>query len=147
MENITVFWELLIQFKLQIKSMSLTTALNQEVRIIRTERGLVISGTRLTIYEIIDLLKANYPPKLIRDKFNLTEQQINAALSYIKENQIAVEREYQQVLETRVEIRSYWEEYNRERFAIIANIPHKKEQEKLWAKLEAQKEKRIQEKP
>jgi uncharacterized protein (DUF433 family) len=122
----------------------MTKVLNQQVSIIPTERGLVITGTRITIYDIMDLLKVNYPPKLIRDKLNLTDQQINTALSYIQEHQIALEKEYQQLLKTRAEIRSYWEEYNRERFAKIATIPHKKEQEKLWAKLEEQKAKRIQ---
>ncbi len=107
--------------------------------IIRTERGLTISGTRITLYDVIDLLKAEYPPKLICDKFNLTEQQTNAALSYIEANHSEIETEYQEVLKTREEIRQYWEEGNREHFKRISQIPHKPGQEALWEKLESQK--------
>jgi uncharacterized protein (DUF433 family) len=113
--------------------------------IIRTERGLTIAGTRLTLYDVMDFLKAQYPPKLIRDKFNLTDEQINGALSYLEANRTHVEAEYQEVLQTREEIRSYWEERNRERFARIAKMPRKPEQEALWAKLEEQKAKRAAE--
>lgn len=124
----------------------MASSVNGQSIIIRTERGLTILGTRLTLYAVMDFLKAQYPPKLIRDKFNLTDDQINAALSYIEANRTQIETEYQQVLQTREEIRQYWEEYNRERFARIAEMPHKPEQESLWAKLEEQKAKRATEK-
>jgi uncharacterized protein (DUF433 family) len=124
----------------------MTLAANGQATIIRTERGLTISGTRLTVYDVMDFLKAQYPPKLIRDKFNLTDAQINAALSYIEANPTQLETEYQEVLQTRAEIRQYWEERNRERFARIAKMPHKPEQEALWAKLEEQKARRAAQK-
>ena len=115
---------------------------NGKAAIIRTERGLTISGTRITLYDVIDFLKAQYPPKLIRDTFNLTDAQINAALSYIKDRQIQVEAEYQEVLQTREEIRQYWEERNHDRLARIATMPRKPGQEAIWAKLEEQKARR-----
>lgn len=120
---------------------------NGQSAIICTERGLTIVGTRITLYDVMDFLKAQYPPKLIRDKFNLTDEQINAALSYLEANRIQVEAEYQEVLHTRAEIRQYWEERNREHFAQIAALPRKLGQEALWAKLEEQKAKRASEKP
>jgi uncharacterized protein (DUF433 family) len=120
----------------------MTLASNGQAVIIRTERGLTIAGTRTSLYDVIDLLKADYPYKLIRDTFNLTDAQIHAALSYIKANQIQVEAEYQEVLQTREEIRQYWEERNRERFDRIATTPHKPEQKAFWAKLEEQRAKR-----
>lgn len=120
----------------------MTQASDRETTIIRTERGLTIAGTRLTLYDVIDFLKAQYPPKLIRDKFNLTEEQLSAALGYIKANSTQVEAEYQQVLQTREEIRQYWEDRNREHLTHIATMPHKPGQETLWAKLEEQKAKR-----
>ncbi|MCU0541453.1 MAG: DUF433 domain-containing protein [Oscillatoriaceae cyanobacterium Prado104] len=121
----------------------MTRTANQQVEIIRTERGLTIAGTRTSLYDVIDFLKADYPPKLIRDTFNLTDVQINAALSYIEANQAEVEAEYQEVLKTREEIRQYWEERNRDRFARIAATPHKPGQEAFWAKLEEQRAKRV----
>ena len=120
----------------------MTPVSDRQATIIRTERGLTISGTRLTLYDVMDFLKAEYSPKLIRNRFNLTDNQINAAMSYIEANRDRLETEYQQVLQTRAEIRSYWEERNRERFDRIAMMPRKPGQEALWAKLEEQKARR-----
>jgi uncharacterized protein (DUF433 family) len=120
----------------------MTPTSNGQPIIIRTERGLTIAGTRITLYDVIDFLKVQYPPKLIRDTFNLTDAQINAALSYIKANQIQVETEYQEVLQTREEIHQYWEERNRDRLARIASMPRKPGQEAIWAKLDEQKARR-----
>lgn len=124
----------------------MTPVSDKQATIVRTERGLTISGTRLTLYDLMDFLKAEYSPKLIRNRFNLTDDQINAAMSYIEANRDRLETEYQQVLQTRAEIRSYWEERNRERFDRIAMMPHKPGQEALWAKLEEQKARRIAQK-
>ena len=118
-------------------------ASNGQVAIIRTERGLTIVGTRTSLYDIMDLLKAQYPPKLIRDKFNLDDAQINAALSYIESNHTQVEAEYQEVLQTREEICQYWDDRNREQLAHLASKPCKPDQEALWAKLEQQKAQRV----
>lgn len=94
----------------------MTIASNETANIIRTERGLTIAGTRITLYDVMDLLKAEYQSKLIRDKFNLTNEQINSALTYLRMNHVHIEAEYQEVLATRKEIRQYWEERNREHF-------------------------------
>ena len=120
---------------------------SEKAFIIRTERGLTIAGTRITLYAVIDLIKAQYPPKLIRDKFNLTDEQISAALSYIETHHTQVEAEYQEVLQTREEIYQYWEERNREHFAKMAAKPQKPEKQALWAKLEEQKAQRTSIKP
>ncbi len=120
----------------------MTLASSRPIMITRTERGLTIAGTRTSLYDVMDLLKAQYPPKLIRDTFNLTDAQIEAALSYIQEYPVQVEAEYQDVLQTREEIRQYWEDHNRERFAEIAVMPRKPEHQEIWAKLDAQKARR-----
>lgn len=124
----------------------MTPISDKQATIIRTERGLTISGTRLTLYDVMDFLKAEYSPKLIRNKFNLTDDHINAAMSYIEANRAQIETEYQQVLQTRIEIRSYWENRNRERFDRIAMMPRKPGQEALWTKLEEQKVRRVAQK-
>ncbi|BAZ05876.1 DUF433 domain-containing protein [Calothrix sp. NIES-3974] len=116
---------------------------NNRTLIVRTERGLTIAGTRISLYDVLDFLKIHYPPKLIRDKLNLTDAQIEAALSYIEANRSTIEIEYQQVLHTREEIYQYWQERNRDRLAKIASMPHKPDQEALWKKLEEQKARRI----
>ena len=103
----------------------MTLTSNVKVAIIRTERGLTIAGTRITVYHIMDYLNAGWTPKLIPGWLRLTEEQLNAALSYIEEHRSEVEAEYQTVLQTSEEIREYWEEKNRPRFARIAAMPPK----------------------
>ncbi len=106
---------------------------------IRTEWGLTIAETRITLYDVMDYVMAQYPPKLIGDVLNLNQEQVNSALLYIEKNRAEVEAEYQAVLREAEEIRQYWEERNREHFARIAAIPPKPGREALWAKLQEQK--------
>ncbi|MGK7928420.1 MAG: DUF433 domain-containing protein, partial [Spirulina sp.] len=47
--------------------------LNGKPAIVRTERGLTISGTRITLYDLMDYLRDGYPIKFIRGIFSLTE--------------------------------------------------------------------------
>ena len=37
------------------------TTMNGSPAIIRTERGLTIKGTRITLYDVMEYLKADYP--------------------------------------------------------------------------------------
>lgn len=109
--------------------------------IIRTERGLTIRGTRITLYDVIEYLKADYPTWLIQERLSLTEEQLTAALIYIEAHQTEVEAEYQTVLKTSQEIRVYWEHYNQERFKQAAQRTLKSEEKILREKLEAWKTK------
>ena len=117
----------------------MTSMSNQKPTIIRTERGLTISGTRITLYDVMDYVTARYPSKFIRSLFDLTDDQMNAALSYIEANRSEVEAAYQVVLKQAQENRQYWEERNREHFAHVAAMPPKPGREALWAKLQEQK--------
>jgi uncharacterized protein (DUF433 family) len=121
--------------------MGMVSVSNNQPTIIRTERGLTIAGTRITLYDVMDYLTAQYPPKFIRCLFDLTEDQINAALSYIEANLAEIEAEYQLVLREAKEIQHYWEERNREHYARVAAMPPKPGTEALWAKLREQKAK------
>jgi uncharacterized protein (DUF433 family) len=119
----------------------MTLASNGQAAIIRTERGLTIAGTRITLYDVIDYLESGWSPKLIRDWLPLTEEQLEVALSYIETHRTEVEAEYQTVLQTAQEIQDYWQEKNRERLAQIASIAPKSGQEEIHAKLQAWKTK------
>jgi uncharacterized protein (DUF433 family) len=123
------------------KAKDMSLASTGRTDIIWTERGLTISGTRITLYDVMDYVIAQYPSKFIRSLFDLTEDQINVALSYIEANRAEVEAEYQIVLKQAEENRQYWEERNRERFTQIAAMSPKPGQESLWAKLREQKAK------
>jgi len=107
--------------------------------VVRTERGLSIAGTRITLYDVMDYLKADWPPKLIQHWLNLTEAQMADVLTYIHTHRDLVEAEYRLVLEHAEANRRYWEERNRERLAQIAQLPPKPGYETLYAKLQARK--------
>jgi uncharacterized protein (DUF433 family) len=119
----------------------MTPASNGQASIIRTERGLTISGTRITLYDVMDYVTAQYPPKFIRGLFNLTDEQINVALTYIETNRAEVEAEYQIVLKEAEELRQYYEQRNRDLIARLATKPPKPGMEAAWEKLQAQKAK------
>ena len=108
--------------------------------VIRTERGLTIAGTRITLYDVMDYVTADWPPKLIRDRLNLSDQQITDVLDYIAAHRAEVEADYQEVLQEAQTNRQYWEERNREHFRQIAALPPKPGQEALRDKLRAWKE-------
>lgn len=109
--------------------------------VVRTGRGLTIADTRITLYTIMDHLKSDWPPHLIQDWFNLTDEQIKGVLAYIEANQKEVEAEYQQVLKEAEETEQYWRQYNREHFAKVAAMPLKPGQEEIRAKLKTRREK------
>jgi uncharacterized protein (DUF433 family) len=117
------------------------TSPNDQSAIIRTERGLTIAGTRITLYDVMDYVTAQYPPKFIRAMLSLTDEQIDAALSYIQTHRVAVEAEYQDVLQESEELRRYWEEQNRELFAKISARPPNSDTEVIRVKIQAAKAK------
>jgi uncharacterized protein (DUF433 family) len=115
---------------------------HQHPSIIRTERGLTISGTRITLYDLMDYVTAQYPPKFIQGLFELTEEQINIALAYIETNSVEVEVEYQQVLKEAEELQKHYEEQNRELIIRTVAKSPKPGTEEAWEKLRAAKVKR-----
>lgn len=90
----------------------------------------------------MDYLNAGWTPKLIPGWLRLTQEQLNAALSYIEEHPSEVEAEYQTVVQTSEEIPEYWKAKNRDLFARIAAMPPKPGQKAIRAKIQAHKAKR-----
>ena len=107
--------------------------------VVRTSRGLSIAGTRITLYDVMDYLTANWPPDLIRDWFNLTDRQIADMMAYIEKNRPEVEAEYQLVLNQAEQVRCYWEARNQERPTQTAATPPEPGQEEIRARLAAWK--------
>lgn len=113
--------------------------LSYQASIIRTERGLTIAQTRITLYDVMDYLMAQYPPKFIQGLFDLTDGQISSALDYIETHRVEVEAEYQAVLREAEELRLYYEVENRDRIARIAAKPVSPGTEAIRAKLQAER--------
>ncbi len=120
----------------------MSKTLADQPAIIRTERGLTIAGTRITLYQLMDYIHKGYAPHIIRNYFYITDEQFNAAMSYIDNHRAEVEAEYQSVLQQAQENRQYWEERNKERLAYIATLTPKPEYKAAWEKLQARKAKR-----
>ncbi|MBD2315079.1 DUF433 domain-containing protein [Desertifilum sp. FACHB-1129] len=119
----------------------MTLGSNGQAAIIRTERGLTIAGTRITLYDVMDYVTAQYPPKFIQGLFELTDEQINAAFVYIEANRATVEAEYQMVLQEAEALQRYYDEKNRDLIARLAVQPPQPGQEAVRAKLQAAKAK------
>jgi uncharacterized protein (DUF433 family) len=112
---------------------------NGQASIIRTERGLTIAETRITLYDLMDYVTEQYPPKFIRAMLSLTDEQLDAALSYIDTHRTEVEAEYKSVLQDAKELQQYYEEQNRELIAHIAAKPPRPGTEEIRAKLQAER--------
>ncbi|NJM47421.1 MAG: DUF433 domain-containing protein [Alkalinema sp. RU_4_3] len=117
----------------------MTSVSNCRAEIVRTERGLTIAQTRITLYDVMDYLMAQYPPRFIQGLFDLTDGQISSALEYIETYRVEVEAEYQVVLREAEELRLYYEVENRDRIARIAAKPITPETEAIRAKLKAER--------
>ncbi len=107
--------------------------------IIRTERGLTVAGTRVTLYDILEYLADGWEHNELCALFGLSALQLDAALTYIERHREAVEAEYRDVVQQAEANRRYWEEHNRERLAALAARPGVSEQgqEVARAKLRA----------
>jgi hypothetical protein len=92
-------------------------------------------------HDVMDYLVADWPPHVIRQWLDLTEQQLTDVLQYIGVHRAELEAEYQQVLQQTEDIRQYWEGRNRERLAHTAAKPPTPGQEAARAKLQAWKAK------
>ena len=112
--------------------------------VVRTPGGLFVAGTRITLYDVMDYLVADWPPHLIRHWLNLTERQMADVLQYIDRHRAEFEAEYQQVLQQAADIRHYWDVRHQEwgeRMAATLPMPG---QEAARAKLQAWKAKLAQ---
>jgi uncharacterized protein (DUF433 family) len=115
----------------------MSRAETQKPTVVRTERGLTVGGTRLTIYQLMDHLKAGQLPDVWQEWYGLTAEQVADVLGYIDEHRDTVEVEYEEVLRQAAVNQKYWEERNRSRMEQIARTPLSGDRAILQAKLEA----------
>jgi uncharacterized protein (DUF433 family) len=68
------------------------------VSVIDRGRGLEVAGTRVTVYCIMDYVRAGDPPSQIAEELDLSEEQVQAALEYINAHRDEVEAQYEAIL-------------------------------------------------
>ena len=61
----------------------------------RSDKGLTISGSRVTLYAVMDYLHAGRTPEEICEWLALSAEQMRAATEYIASHRKEVEDEYQ----------------------------------------------------
>ncbi|MFG6100165.1 DUF433 domain-containing protein [Leptothoe sp. ISB3NOV94-8A] len=111
----------------------------ESVSISRTERGLTIQGTRITLYDVMDYLTAGYENETIRKMLSLNQAQWDAAQTYIAAHHIDIIGEYHQVLAQAEENRQYWETRNQELLTYRESIKSEHEMTAAHKKLQAWK--------
>src|SRR5262245_9581510 len=79
----------------------------------RSDRGLSIAGKRITLYLIMEYLKAGWPPHLIRHWLDLTDEGITNSINFIESNRDEFEAEYNEVVRKADEREQFWREQNR----------------------------------
>ena len=113
-----------------------TTTRIEYPSIVRTSRGVSIAGTRITLYNILDYLRAGWSAKLIQQWLDLTDVQIADVTNYIDANRDEVEREYEQVLRRAKENQEYWKAREQEHLARPKSKALTPEQIELRAKFQ-----------
>jgi uncharacterized protein (DUF433 family) len=68
-------------------------------QIIDRGRGPEIEGTRVTIYRIMDFVVEGANADRIAAELNLSMEEVNVALDYLRENRGAIETEYDRILQ------------------------------------------------
>jgi uncharacterized protein (DUF433 family) len=76
----------------------------------RTDRGLCVANTRISLYLIMDYLKASWTPQLIRHWLGLSEEEMSAATNYIAAHQAEFEAEYTEVVKKNEEREKFYRE-------------------------------------
>ncbi|HST87143.1 MAG TPA: DUF433 domain-containing protein [Ktedonobacterales bacterium] len=105
----------------------------------RPDKGLTISGTRVTLYALMDYLHWGWPHDEIRDWLSLSDDQLRAALDYIAAHHDEVEAEYREVVRKAEERRRYYEELEREHLARTPPSPTTPERAALRVRIAEQR--------
>ena len=105
----------------------------------RTDIGLAIAGTRITLYTIIEYLREGWPHEEIGGWLNLTAEQMQAALDYIAAHRDEVEAEYDEVIQEAEERQRYWEARLRDHLDRQRRTAPSPEKAALYARLAEQR--------
>ncbi len=94
-----------------------------EALIVETARGPSLAGTRITVYSVLDLIKAKRSKRYIEQMMRLTPEQVDAVFTYVEKHKEEVERDYAEILRRNEELRLRYEAQNRARSRFPAEMP------------------------
>lgn len=110
-----------------------------EALIVETPRGPSLAGTRITVYAVMDLIKAGRSRRYVAQLTSLTPEQVDAVFDYVETHREAVEAEYARILEREAEARAAFMEWRRKRFPHLVDLSPEELQQHYFQKLEAMK--------
>lgn len=114
-----------------------TTTIN--ALIVETARGPSIEGTRITVYSVMDYIKANRSKEYIAQIMLITPEQVEAVYEYIEQHRAAVEAAYERILRREATARVESEKTMRERAPYLFELTTEELRQFLIQKLEAKK--------
>jgi uncharacterized protein (DUF433 family) len=110
-----------------------------ESLIVETPRGPSIAGTRITVYSVMDLIKAGRSKRYIEQMMLLTPEQVDAVFKYVEQHREAVEAAYERILRREAEARAESERIMRERSPYPPDLPWEEKRKLMIQRLEAKK--------
>ena len=110
-----------------------------EALIVETPRGPSLAGTRITVYSVMDLIKANRSRRHIAQLMLLTPEQVDAVFDYVEAHREAVEAEYERILQREAIARAESERIMRERSPFPPDMPLEEKRKLMIQRLEAKK--------
>ena len=108
-----------------------------EAVIVETPRGPSLAGTRITVYSVMDLIKANRSKRYIAQMMLLTPEQVDAVFDYVETHRDAVEAAYTRILQREAVARAESERIMRERSPYPPDLPWEEKRKLMIQRLEA----------
>src|SRR5262249_2445111 len=103
--------------------------------IVETGRGPSITGTRTTVFSVMDSIKSGHSRDLIKQLFVISDEQLEAVFEFIATHKEEVEREYAEIVRRSTERREFYEQVFRERSSFSPEAPVEKRRRALRQKL------------
>ena len=103
-------------------------------------RGPSIAGTRITVYSVMDYIKANRSKEYILEMMPMiNEAQLDAVYEYIEQHKEEVERDYAEILRRSEELREHYDKIFWERTGFPTDLPLEERKALLMQRLEEKK--------
>jgi uncharacterized protein (DUF433 family) len=110
-----------------------------EALIVETPRGPSLAGTRITVYSVMDYIKAGRSKYYIGQIMELTREQVDAVFDYVEAHRDAVEAAYDRILQREAIARAESERMMRERSSFPPDMPWEEKRKLMIERLEAKK--------
>ncbi len=107
-----------------------------EALIVETPRGPSLAGTRITVYAVMDLIKAGRSRRYVAQLTTLTPEQVDAVYDYVETHREAVEAEYTRILEREAKARAESDRMIRERSPFPPDMPMEERRKLMLRRLE-----------